>query len=75
MVRCEVERRAEALDLERPRELSADAVRDAAGRNDEERQEDERDDRDEQTETDESPRAGPAAARRRPQRRGTSTAG
>ena len=52
-MRCEVERRAEALDLQRPRELSADAVRDAAGRNGEEREEDERDDRREQAEADE----------------------
>ena len=44
VVRGEIERRAEALDLQRPRQLPPDAVRDAAGRDDEEREEGEHDD-------------------------------
>jgi hypothetical protein len=44
VVRGEVQRGAEALDLERPGELVADTPRDAVGSDDEEREEDERDD-------------------------------
>ena len=63
VVRGEVERRAETLDLQRARELAADAVRDAVGRDDEEREEDERDDgRDRPRQT---------SASRRPRRRQT----
>ena len=48
----EIERRAETLDLEGPRELGTDAVRDAAGRDDEEREEHDGDDTRERGETD-----------------------
>jgi hypothetical protein len=44
VVRGEVERGAEALDLERARELVAEAVREARRRDDEERDECKRDD-------------------------------
>jgi hypothetical protein len=40
VVRCEKQRGADALDLERPCQLDAEAVPDAAGRKDHERQED-----------------------------------
>jgi hypothetical protein len=59
VVRGEIEGRPEALDLERPRELAADAVRDAAGREHEERKEDDQDDRGEDAEADERLAAAP----------------
>ena len=64
MVRGEVERRAEALDLQRPRQLPADAVRDAVRRDDEEREEGEHDDAGADGQADRAPRAGRGAARR-----------
>ena len=53
VVRGEVERGTEALDLERPRELAADAVEDAARRERREGEERERDDRGRETGADE----------------------
>ena len=53
VVRGEEERRAEALDLERPSELAAEAVGDAVRAEDDEREEDERDHAHEHAEADE----------------------
>ena len=61
----EVERRAEALDLERARELAADAVGDAVGRDDQEREEDEHDDAGRHARGRRAPRGVRAGARRR----------
>ena len=64
LVRGQEERRGEALDLQRPPELAAEAVRDAVRRQDDERQEDEERRRRRARRGTRAPRAGRAAARR-----------